>query len=133
NYTFLLTIAYTGMRRGEACGLQWNNIDFERNTITIERTRDGKGTRSPKTKNSRRTIFVDVMVMDQLKKYQTWCKQTMLSFGIGYSDESFVFISYQTSGPISEAGIFSTVKRVQEVAGLVDGDGKYKITLHGLR
>lgn len=25
----------TGIRRGECCGLQWKNIDFKANTITI--------------------------------------------------------------------------------------------------
>ncbi len=37
---FLLVIAYTGMRCGEACGLQWKNINFKEHTITIERSRD---------------------------------------------------------------------------------------------
>lgn len=64
NYTFLLVAVYTGMRKGEACGLQWRNIDFLKNTITIERTRDDIGTRTPKTKNSYRKILVDSLVID---------------------------------------------------------------------
>lgn len=133
NYTYLLTIAYTGIRRGEAGGLQWQNIDFDNNTITIERTRDNKGARPPKTKNSYRTILVDEMVMAQLKKYQTWCKQTMLAFGIRYSENSFVFISYQTGEPISDTGILYMLRRVHEAAGLLDENDKPKSTLHGLR
>ena len=50
NYTFLLTVAYTGIRRGETCGLQWKNIDFDKKTITIERTRDNKGVDHPNKK-----------------------------------------------------------------------------------
>lgn len=140
NYSFLLTIAYTGIRRGEACGLQWKNIDFNNNTITIERTRDNKGARSPKTKNSYRTILVDELVMAQLKKYQVWCKQIMLAFGVRYSEDSFVFVSYQTAEPISDTGLLYMFRRVQEAAGLVtivEKDGKEvavpKSTLHGLR
>ena len=133
NYSYLLTIAYTGIRRGEAGGLQWQNIDFDNNTITIERTRDNKGARPPKTKNSYRTILVDEMVMAQLKKYQTWCKQTMLAFGIRYSENSFVFISYQTGEPISDTGILYMLRRVHEAAGLLDENNKPKSTLHGLR
>ncbi|MCS1381892.1 site-specific integrase [Lysinibacillus sphaericus] len=34
-YSLFLTIAYTGMRKGEALGLQWRNIDFTNQTITI--------------------------------------------------------------------------------------------------
>lgn len=137
NYSYLLTIAYTGIRRGEASGLQWQNIDFANNTITIERTRDNKGARSPKTKNSYRTILVDDLVMAQLKKYQVWCKQTMLAFGVRYTENSYVFISYQTGEPISDTGLLYMFRRVQEAAGLVitneEGEQVAKSTLHGLR
>lgn len=137
NYSYLLTIAYTGIRRGEASGLQWQNIDFANHTITIERTRDNKGARSPKTKNSYRTILVDDLVMAQLKKYQVWCKQTMLAFGVRYTENSFVFISYQTGEPISDTGLLYMFRRVQEAAGLVvtneEGEQVAKSTLHGLR
>lgn len=137
NYSYLLTIAYTGIRRGEANGLQWQNIDFDNNTITIERTRDSKGARSPKTKNSYRTILVDEMVIAQLKKYQTWCKQTMLAYGMRYSENSFVFISYQTIEPVSDSGILYMLRRVHEAAGLLvandNGEMVAKSTLHGLR
>ena len=69
------------MRKGEICGLQWRNIDFKNNIITIERTRDDIGTRTPKTKNSYRRILVDNLVIDQLKKYQVRCKQILLKHG----------------------------------------------------
>lgn len=140
NYNYLLTMAYTGARRGEVCGLQWKNIDFDNNTITIERTRDTKGARPPKTKNSYRTILVDEIVMKQLKSYQVWCKQIMLAFGIRYTENSFVFISYQTAEPISDSALLYMFRRVQVAAGLVyivNEDGKEvakpKSTLHGLR
>ena len=136
SYSYLLIMAYTGFRPGEACGLQWKNIDFDNNTITIERTRDAKGTRSPKTKNSYRTILVDEMVMRQLKSYQVWCKQTMLALGARYTENSFVFISHQTAEPISGNTLLN-MGRVQIAAGLVyvnkEGKTKPKSTLHGLR
>lgn len=127
NYSFLLLIAYTGIRRGEACGLQWQNIDFKNNTITIERTRDSKGTRTPKTRNSMRTIKVDKSVMAQLEKYKTWCKATLFAFGNKIEESTFVFISYQTGEPISDSGLLYMVRRVVESARLPE------ITLHGLR
>ncbi|MGN7478054.1 tyrosine-type recombinase/integrase [Solibacillus silvestris] len=137
NYTYLLTLAYSGMRRGEACGLQWKNIDFENSTITIERTRDTKGARAPKTKNSYRTIPMDEMIMKQLKTYQTWCKQIMLAFGTRFTPNSFVFITYQSGEPISDSALLYMFRRVQKAAGLVtlneEGEEVPKITLHGLR
>ena len=33
--TMVRVLADTGMRRGECCGLQWKNIDFKQNMITI--------------------------------------------------------------------------------------------------
>lgn len=137
NYCFLLMLAYTGVRRGEACGLQWRNVDFENNTISIDCTRDSKGARKPKTKNSYRTILVDPFVMKQLKSYQTWCKQIMLAFGEPYSEQSFVFISYQTAEPVSESALLYMFRRVQKAAGLTyvdeEGEEKTKYTLHALR
>lgn len=35
--TFICLLAETGMRRGEACGLQWQDIDFDNNLIHIRR------------------------------------------------------------------------------------------------
>ena len=35
---FLTLVLSTGMRRGEALGLMWSDIDFEHNTVSIERS-----------------------------------------------------------------------------------------------
>lgn len=102
NYTLVMFLAYTGVRRGKALGLTWNDVDLENKVITIERTRDKKGVRTPKTKNSYRTIRVDDIVVNQLKIYRTWCKETKLSFGKHLSDNDFVFISYQSGTPTGE-------------------------------
>src|SRR5690606_24271374 len=102
NYTLILLLAYTGLRKGEALGLRWNLVNFDHNTITVTCTRDKKGTRSPKTKNSYRTIRVDDFLIHQLKLYRTWCKETKLSFGKHLSEEDFVFISYQSGTPTGE-------------------------------
>ncbi len=132
NYSFLLTVAYTGIRRGEACGLQWQNIDFKNNTITIERTRDDTGTRTPKTKNSYRTILIDSVVIDQLKKYKIWCKKTMLKYGMKYHDERYVFIS-DDGEPITEMKCQYPFKRAQLKAGVINAEEQPKCSLHALR
>lgn len=51
------------MRRGELCGLEWDDIDFENETITIRRSVvvvKGKGavTKDPKTTSSNRVIGI---------------------------------------------------------------------------
>jgi integrase len=38
-YPMWHVLAMTGMRRGEACGLQWGDVDLEEATITVRRSR----------------------------------------------------------------------------------------------
>ncbi|MEK3995943.1 tyrosine-type recombinase/integrase [Psychrobacillus sp. FSL K6-2365] len=127
NYSCLLTISYTGIRRGEALGLQWKNINFDNKTITIERTRDNKGIRTPKTKNSYRTILIDDVLVIQLKAYKKWCKEAMLSFGYKIREDAFVFTSFQTGQPITDNSILYAVRRILKNTSLP------QITTHGLR
>ena len=57
NYRFYLAIAfYTGMRSGEIIGLRKIDINFDTNTIRVERTRSRFGESTPKTKYSIREI-----------------------------------------------------------------------------
>ncbi|MEL3958226.1 site-specific integrase [Caldifermentibacillus hisashii] len=127
NYTFLIVLAYTGLRKGEGLGLCWKDIDMENLTLTVERTRDNKGVRPPKTENSYRTIDLDESIISQLKKYKTWCKKTLLSFGRHLKEDDLVFISYQTGKPLSENTINIALDRVIKKAGIK------RITPHGLR
>ncbi|MGA3678234.1 tyrosine-type recombinase/integrase [Lysinibacillus agricola] len=132
HYTFFLTIAYTGIRRGEALGLQWRNIDFQNNTITIERTRDVIGIHTPKTMNSYRTILVDEMVMKQLEAYLKWCKKALLKHGRKLhenlsKDDTFVFIFEHAADPIAPTSPIYTINKVLERTNLP------KTTIHGLR
>ncbi|EOP82982.1 hypothetical protein IGM_05177 [Bacillus cereus HuB4-4] len=127
NYTLLLLLAFTGLRKGESLGLKWENIDFENNTLTVERTRDNKGARTPKTQNSYRTILIDDTLIKQLKTYHIWCKETKLSFGTRLSDKDFIFISYQTGTPITDNAIKFSMDR------LIKKTGYKRITPHGLR
>lgn len=63
---------YCGLRINEAYGLKWNNINFEENTITIDRQmsyHNGIIRLSPvKTRNSNRTIFMNEKTKSYLLK-----------------------------------------------------------------
>lgn len=63
NRTMIKLLLYTGMRRGELCGLTWEDIDFEKSVIHIRRSSlylADKGIFEDETKNatSRRSIKV---------------------------------------------------------------------------
>ncbi|MGG4039948.1 tyrosine-type recombinase/integrase [Heyndrickxia ginsengihumi] len=64
-----------GLRRGELLGLQWEDVDFSSNTISVNhslaRSKEyGFVLKDPKTKYSRRTVSIPGSIMDELKKYQ---------------------------------------------------------------
>lgn len=64
---------YTGMRIGELRALTLSDIDFDRNTIRIDKTlpRGTDEATTPKTLNSVRTISVPSEIMADLKEYTT--------------------------------------------------------------
>lgn len=56
--------ARTGLRRGEVCGLQWDDIDFAHHFLTVRRSLSAYGPhdiveRPPKTKKSKRRVDLD--------------------------------------------------------------------------
>lgn len=74
----ITTMLGTGVRVGEVLGLKWEDVDFDNNTITINRTlvyikdkktgKFGFEEQAPKTKNSKRTIPLHVNVVKALKR-----------------------------------------------------------------
>jgi integrase len=71
-YAIYLIALTTGARRGEILGMEWKNVNWARNTISIQKTVvEVKGVAKisdPKTATSRRTISLPTVVMDQLKR-----------------------------------------------------------------
>lgn len=79
NYKYVLfyTLAiYTGFRRGELLGLEWKDIDFAANMVTVNRTSiysrkaGGTYTETPKTETSYRTLKLPDEVMEMLLKWK---------------------------------------------------------------
>lgn len=127
NYTLTLLLTYTGLRKGEAFGLMWKDIDTLKGTLKVDRTRDDYGIRSPKTKNSIRTILIDRALLIQLKAYKKWCIETRLKFGLPFGDDTFIFINSQTGLEVNSNIINFSMKRISEKYNLK------KVTPHGLR
>lgn len=130
--TMVHFFAYTGARRGEVLGLQWQDINFETNEITFDRQRykkDGKMVVAElKTKNSYRTIDVDSTIIVLLKKYKLWCKELMLMNGHQFKETDFVFISYQTCEPYADNSLLYALRRIKESCGI-----EHKLTPHTFR
>lgn len=110
--------AYSGCRRGEALGLQWQDIDFDNNQVTFSRQRKKDKPGPLKTKNSYRTIDIDISIMNMLKKYRTWCKELYLFNGKKFKETEFVFLSSQTCEPYRDNSLHYAFVRVKERSGI---------------
>ena len=73
-YELLLLELSTGLRRGEICALQWNDLNFRTGELRIERqVHRVKGelvVSPPKTKASNRSVILPVPVLRVLKAYK---------------------------------------------------------------
>ena len=70
---FFKLAVYSGFRRGELLGLEWKDIDFDNNVISVRRTSNytadkGIYTDTTKTKKSQRSQKFPQYVMDMLKE-----------------------------------------------------------------
>lgn len=79
-------LLYTGIRRGELCGLEWPDIDFEHQIINIRRSSNYTATvgiyeSSAKTLSSYRSIKVSESVIAILHKYKSWQATEKLKLG----------------------------------------------------
>ena len=87
-FTLFRLLAFSGMRRGEALALTWNDINFKNNEIRINKTltRGENGrlyVKTTKTKKSIRTIRMDEKTIDILDEWRKRQKQDY--FKLGYN------------------------------------------------
>ena len=73
--TITMLLTFSGMRRGEACGLKWNDIDFENHIISINKSNQylpehGIFEKDTKTYSSTRTIKLPVEMFTLLLEHQ---------------------------------------------------------------
>lgn len=68
-YYWLIRLALeTGLRKGELLALNWSDIDFEKDTITVRKSVDIRGVvGDTKTQKSKRTISVSADTLEGLK------------------------------------------------------------------
>ncbi|WP_107841692.1 tyrosine-type recombinase/integrase [Metasolibacillus meyeri] len=126
-YTAILTLALSGIRKGELCGLRWSDIDFKKCTITIDRARVRKKVGPPKSKNGYRTINVNPILINQLKKYKTWCIEKKWSKNMTLENDDYVFIDRYHLTEIGPGYVNDALEEILKETELP------RITPHGLR
>lgn len=99
-YRALFTlILYSGMRRGEACGLEWADIDLDNGIVDINKSSlylPQKGVFDDDTKNtsSRRVIKLPQPAVDVLKEYRAYQAQERLKLGDQWQNTNKVFTAW---------------------------------------
>ena len=97
--TMVMLLLLFGMRRGELLGLKWQDIDFERETITINQTiqylpEKGVFESTTKTTTSQRTVKAASYTLQMLRRHQAWQAAERLKAGDRWTDHGYLFTRY---------------------------------------
>ena len=93
---FFNLAVYSGFRRGELLGLEWKDVDFENNIISVRRTscytkNKGIYTDTTKTRRSQRTMKFPQEIMDLLKQLREEQDGEALKMGDHWVDTDRLF------------------------------------------
>lgn len=93
-YIPVIIAIFTGMRRGEVLGLNWQNVNFEKKYIRVVQelscTKKGLKILPPKTKKSIRNIAIPDTLMNILKIHRTKQMENKLMLGQEYQNSDMV-------------------------------------------
>ena len=125
--TLFTLLATTGMRRSEALGLWWSDIDWDNHRLSIVRTYLNVGGKpaisEPKTGSSARSISLDIHTIEVLRNHRRQAVEQALATGATMSE----FVFADRGIPIKPDRVTRTFTRLAEAAELPH------IRLHDLR
>jgi integrase len=130
---FLITLIATGLRRSELLTIKWGDIDFENQTLTVQRAlkrgTEGVYVGSTKTAAGARTVYLDDMAIEFLRAWQIKQRSWFVSRNQqAFGSDMWVFTHrYYSDRMMSE----NTPRRW--MVELTEAQDIRRITLHGLR
>ena len=122
--------ALTGMRRGELCGLRWEDVDLTEQTVRVRKAlamiNGTPSVATPKSRRSRRVIDIDERTTQILHEHRERQVEAAEFVGAGWRETGYVFTTvigtHQHPDNVSKRFV-ALVRRI---------DVTY-LTLHGLR
>ena len=123
-------IATTGLRRGEALGLRWSDVDLETGRAQINQTVIAIGWNvhlgQPKTQAGRRPIALDPATVEVLRKHRRAMPARPASAGVGCVGDQLVFCE-PDGAPLHPERVYQAFRRA------VIRHHLPPIPIHGLR
>ena len=113
----------TGLRRGEALGLRWDDVDLDAGTVSVRRQLKREGgslvTADTKTARSRRSVNLPEQMVVTLRRHRAAQAAERLALGDAWVDSGFVFTT--TIGtPIDPRNLYREFQKICRAAGLGD-------------
>ena len=121
--TFFIFAFYTGMRKGEIQALNWNDIDFNKKEIKVNKTLSSKTNATFKITNTKNTHNRVIKMSNTLFNYLLAYKKEQINY-IDFKDSWFVF-----GGPIHLSS--TTIDRYKH--HYFEMSGVNEITMHEFR
>ena len=129
-YALLHLVALRGLRRGEAAGLRWADLDLDTGTLTVTGQLQQLGGRlvtgAPKSEAGRRVVALDRTTTAALRAHQVRQQAERAAAGAGWAKSGYVFTT-PAGRPVAPDGLTRLFRRLVAESGLPP------VTLHGLR
>jgi integrase len=123
-------LATTGMRRGEALGLRWSDVDLDAPRVTINRSLSVVDSElvwsTPKTARSRRSVSLDPETVGSLREHRRRQLEERVAAGDAWDGADLVFCD-QLGGPLHPDRFTRAFRSAARRAGVT------QIRLHDLR
>ncbi len=119
----IVLAALTGARRGELCGLRWQDVDWEAHTLIIERSvyetpGGGWAIKGTKTKQNRR-VALDDLALEVLRRQRDAVDQLAAQLDLPVAGDAFLFSrSPQGLEPIRPDVVTKFVVRMAKNVGI---------------
>jgi integrase len=125
----LVLIASTGMRKGEALALSWDQVDLDVGVLRVAATISRIGGRlvitEPKTMRSRRTVPLNAAVVAMLRKHKAGQAAERLRAANQWQNSGLVFTT-ELGGPVDPRNLLRVVE-VASKAAKIDGVGVHTL------